>query len=828
MECPNCHSPNSEDSRYCSRCAAPLGLEATLPASLTKTLTTPLPVISKDALIAGKYKIVEEIGRGGMGIVFKAEDIRLKRTVALKFLPPELTHIPDVKDRFMREAQAAAALDHPNICTVYEFDQAEGKAFISMAYIEGQSLKKMIDSGPLELEEALKIAIQVAEGLQEAHKKGIVHRDVKSANIMVTEKNQVKVMDFGLARTTGGTLLTKEGTTMGTIAYMSPEQARGEEIDHRTDIWSLGVVLYEMFSGQLPFKGERDQSVVYSILNEKPRPVTDLRSEIPVSIAQVVSKALEKNPNERYQQAEELLDDLKSIAAGIVPEEIKARLRKAKLRKRKRAILYAGSAGLIVIMAVLALSLFTGRPEAIDSIAVLPFENLTGDSEKEYFVDGATDELIGQLSKIGALQVRSRTTVMQFKGVEKSIPEIARELNVDAVVEGTIYQIGEKVRITVRLYDALPEERKLWAETYERSMTDVVVMYSDMARAIADKARVNMTAAEMTRLTNVRQVNPRAYEAYLKGEHNRSMATRSGLETAERYLNYALELDPDYAAAWAGIAGVWVGRNQLGMVPRAEAIPKAKEAALKALDLDDTEGEAHRALASILTWSDWNWTAAEKEWNRMIELNPDAEPLAGFSHFLMHMGRPDEAMVWVKRALELDPFNAKIHSFYALDLLYVRRYDDAVAAARAALGMQPGAPVARSALQYAFFQKGMYDEALALDREMFAKYPELKEALEQGYAEAGYAGAYKRLADVLAARFGKPGGIRAADLAHFYLYAGEKEHTLEWLERGCEERDASMPYLGLPIFDLVRSDPRFQDLLRRIGLPTNDKKREGG
>jgi eukaryotic-like serine/threonine-protein kinase len=306
VECPKCHSENNDSSRFCSNCAAPLGPAGMEVPSLTKTLETPVQVMRPGTVIAGKYKILEEIGHGGMGVVYKAEDTRLQRTVALKFLPPELTHIPEIRDRFRQEAKAAAALDHPNICTIYDFDQAEDRAFISMAYIEGQSLRKRIDSGPLELEEALKIAAQVAEGLQEAHGKGIVHRDIKSANIMVTPKGQAKVMDFGLARVAGASLVTQEGTTMGTVSYMSPEQARGEKVDHRTDIWSFGVVLYEMLSGELPFKGEQSQAIVYSILKEKPRPLTGLRPGLPPAIEQVVLKALEKEPDKRYQSFEEI------------------------------------------------------------------------------------------------------------------------------------------------------------------------------------------------------------------------------------------------------------------------------------------------------------------------------------------------------------------------------------------------------------------------------------------------------------------------------------------------------------------------------------------
>jgi serine/threonine protein kinase len=370
VKCPKCQHENPDDTLFCGKCGTPL--KSAEEISITKTLITPTEKLQKGSTIAGRYQILEELGRGGMGVVYKAKDTKLKRTVALKFLPPELTHIPNVKDRFMREAQAAAALDHPNICTVYEFDETEEKTFISMAYIEGRSLRKKIESGPLELDEALRIATQVAEGLQMAHKKGVVHRDIKSANIMVMEDGQTKIMDFGLARVTGSTLLTKDGSTMGTVAYMSPEQARGEAVDHRTDIWSFGVVLYEMLTGELPFKGEHEQAIVFSIRKDKPKPITQIDAEISPSIEQVVDKALEKDADKRYQQVNELLDDLKSISAGIVPEEIKARLRKAKLLKRKRSILYAGAVGLVIVIAVLSLTLFTGRVEAIDSIAVLP------------------------------------------------------------------------------------------------------------------------------------------------------------------------------------------------------------------------------------------------------------------------------------------------------------------------------------------------------------------------------------------------------------------------------------------------------------------------
>ncbi len=820
VNCPKCQHENPDDTLYCGKCAAPL--KSSEKISNTKTFIPHSESLQKGSTLAGRYKIIEELGRGGMGVVYKAEDTKLRRNVALKFLPAELTHIPEVHDRFKHEAQAAAALDHPNICTVYEFDEAEETSFISMAYIEGQSLKEKIESGTLELNEVLKITMQVAEGLQEAHKKGVVHRDIKSANIMVTENKQAKIMDFGLARVTGGTLVTQEGTTMGTIAYMSPEQARGEKVDHRTDIWSLGVVLYEMLIGQLPFRGEHEQSVVYSILNENPKPVADMRSEIPKSIGQVVSKALEKDPDERYQQVEELLDDLKSISAGIVPEEIKVRLRKATLRKRKKAILYSGATGLIIILAVLALNLFTGRAEAIDSIAVLPLENLTGDAEQEYFVDGVTDELIGQLAQIGALRVISRRTVMQYKGAEKSLPEIAQELNVDAVVEGTVYQVGENVRVRVELIDALPEERNLWTQTYERAVTDVLVMYSEMARAIANNTRVNLTAEETMRLTNARQVNPEAYDAYLKGSYYWKKLTPVDLNTAQRYFELALEKDPSYAPAYSGISFVWMARataTAAAAMPH-EAAPKAREAANRSLELDRTLAEPHFASAVIATWYEWDWDKAEREFRLALELSPNhADTHCFYGLFLTAMERLSEARAHIERALELDPLNFMYQTYLGVAYERSRRVDEAITQYQKGLDLAPDFVDALSGLKNSFHMKGMYEEALAATRKLFAAKGEhaVVEALERGNADGGYSEAMRRAAESMAARSVLPYALRIATL---YTFAGEKERALEWLEKAYQERLQNMIYLSVyPKWDPLRDDPRFQDLLRRMNLP---------
>jgi TolB-like protein/predicted Ser/Thr protein kinase len=828
IECPKCQHENPEDSSFCGKCATPL--KSAEEISITKTIITPTTGLQKGSTFAGRYQLIEELGRGGMGVVYKAGDTKLKRTVALKFLPPELTHIPDVKDRFMREAQAAAALDHPNICTVYEFDEAEEKTFISMAYVEGQSLRKKLESGPLELDEALRIATQVAQGLQIAHKKGVVHRDIKSANIMVTEDNQAKIMDFGLARMTGGTLITQEGTAMGTIAYMSPEQAKGEEVDHRTDIWSLGVVLYEMFGGQLPFMGEHEQAIVYSIRKDKPRPISEISTEIPPSIEQVVDKALEKDADKRYQQVDELLDDLKSISAGIVPEEIKARLRKAKLLKRKRSILYAGTAGLVIVIAVLALTLFTGPVKAIESIAVLPLENLTGDMEKQYVIDGVTDQLIGKLGQISGLKrVTSRTTVMRYRETEKSLPDIARELNVDALVEGTVYQVGESIQVRFQLFDALPEEQNLWSETYERPMSDVLMMYSEVAKAIATKIKIGLTQEEETRFAVARQVNPESYDNYLKGQSHLNRFTGEESNIALQYFELALEIDPNNALALVGISSAWAMRHLFGVVPRQEAMPQIVTPLEKALELDNTLAEAHSALAFYRAWAEWDWENAEKEFQEALRLNPNlSDAHSRYSQLLCITGRSEEALPHIELAIELDPLSPMHYRFYGEILGANCRYDDAIAALCTALEMNPEVAGGLGLLADALGGKGMYDEAFATFRKMFPNNAEIAAALEDGFEKAGYEGAYRAVADHFAEGY-TGWGIGELFISNIYLKAGDYELAIDWIEKAYEYHNPNLPLIGIPKLnplhnEALRSNQRFQELLRKMNLPVDEKK----
>lgn len=818
ITCPKCQHENPEGTAFCGKCGA--SLKAHKEFSKTKTFVSSPKSLQKGAILSGRYKIIEELGRGGMGVVYKAEDIKLKRPVALKFLPPELVHIPEVKTRFMREAQAAAALDHPNICTVHEFDEVDEKPFISMAYIEGQSLKDKLESGWLDLEEALSIAEQVAQGLQEAHKKGIVHRDIKSGNFMVTDSGQAKIMDFGLARKTEGTLLTKEGSTMGTIAYMSPEQAKGEKVDLRTDIWSFGVVLYEMLTGNLPFRGEHEQAVVYSILKEKPEPVTDIKSDIPTSIEQVVSKALEKDPDKRYQKIDELIDDLKSISAGIVPEEIRTRIKKEKLRKRKRTFLYGGAAGLVTAVIILALLFFTGPAEAIDSIAVLPLENLTGDIEKQYFVDGVTDELIGQLGQISGLRrVISRTSVMRYKDTDKSLPEIARELKVDAVIEGTVYHVGDNVSIKLQLFEALPKERSLWTKRYDRPVTDVLMMYGEMARTIAENIQIKLTADETTRIADARQVNPKAYNAYLKGQFHWDKFTEQDIEVALQYYELALKIDPNYAKAYSGIDSYWNAMSYFGMLNR-EIMPKKRVILDKILELDSTHPELHSILAANAAWFEFDWDRAEREFLLTLELNPnDAHERVFYGLFLTGMGRFEEAIKQMEIGLELDPMNAANQGWFGNAFLRARQFNQAIEQYKKSLALQPDFADSLGGLLECYHKKGMHQQALETARKFFKArgFEDLLEAFNHGNEEGGYKEAMRQAAEAWASQSNRAYSMRIATI---YIYAGQNEQAMDWLEIAFQEKMQDLIYLNVqPKWDPLRDDPRFQDLIRQMNFP---------
>jgi serine/threonine-protein kinase len=784
----------------------------------------------------GPYEIVAPLGAGGMGEVWRARDTRLGRDVAIKVLPVEFADDPERLRRFEREAKATAALSHPNILEVHDVGTFEGVPYLVEELLEGESLKERIGRGALPASEAIGVAVQIARGLAAAHEKGIVHRDLKPANVFLTKHGAVKILDFGLAKlvesvAAGGadtlthapTGATEFGRVLGTVAYMAPEQARGMAVDQRADVFSFGVVLYEMLAGQRPFRGATATDTVAAILKEEP---PALPASVPPDLVAVIGKCLAKVPEKRYSSGSEVL-----AALGGVDVEGAAPLW-GSLQRSVRRHPWLAAANAVVALAVLALALdaggvrsrLLGRGNGGQAIrmAVLPFANLSGGPEQDYLSDGLTQEMIAQLGRLhpDTLSVIARTSVMRYKKTEAPIDQIGRELGVEYVLEGSAQREGSRVRITAELI-RVRGQTQLWADSFEREMSGILALQSDVARNVASALALKLLPAEKTSLANVRSVNAEAYELYLRGLQQRDTLTAAGLDAAQRYFELALAKDTDFALAYAGIANVWACRAQMEITPPREAGPKAKAAALKAMALDDTIAAVHASMGGILAWIDWDWVGAERELRRAIEAGPDTMGArAMYSHVLMIVGRPDEAMPQIERAVELDPFNVLTLSFYTMSLYCERRYDEAIAQARKALSMQPDSGGALSELILALHETKQHDEMIAAAKKLYAGwYPDVGQALERGYAGRDYPGAWRRAAEFEAAKHGGDPGA-AYDIAQGALYAGDTARALDWLERACDDRDPNLPYITCePLWDPVRSDPRFQALLRRMNLP---------
>jgi serine/threonine-protein kinase len=774
----------------------------------------------------GPYEITAQLGVGGMGAVFLAHDTTLHRQVALKVLDSPADDA-SASARLLREARNAAALNHPNICTIYEVGDADGRTFIAMEYVDGRPLSDRLAESALPLHEALKYCIEAADALSYAHDHGVIHRDLKAANTIVTPTGHVKLVDFGLARREDALLadattmpsLARVGVVIGTPYAMAPEQVRGGVTDARTDLWALGVLLYEMVSGARPFRAATIPEVFSSILRDTPAP---LPNGIPASLWVVIERCLEKEPERRYESARDVRAALEAIQNDTVP------LRTTGYAQiRRRPWMASGVAGLAVLAGLVVgvgvvRDRLSGSPPAAPSIrlAVLPFENLTGDPEQDYFSDGLTEEMITQLGRLQPqrLSVIARTSSMRYKNRDVPVDQIGRELGVDYLLEGSARRDGNRVRVTATLVQVRDQTQR-WADSFDRELTGILVLQSDVAKQVAGSLRLSLLPPEQARLANARPVNTEAYEAYLKGRFHAERGTQADLDLALEYFELALQKDSTYALPYTGIAFVWVSRNQAGFVSPSEATPPARAAAIKALELDNSLSLAHYVLGGV-AWAEWDWQTSEREFRRAIELDPnDPRAPAAFAHLLIALKRPDEAVSQSERAMKLDPFNAFNQALYATVLYFVRRYDEAIAQYRTALADSPA--VAYCGLWYAYNETGKPEEALRGAEGCLDHYSrDIKDVLARGYAAAGYAGAMQRVGDFLAS------GIRGVYVAPIdvfisYSHAGQKGPALEWLSKSIDVRDPNVPGAVRNPFvvDSFRDDPRFQALLRRTRLP---------
>jgi eukaryotic-like serine/threonine-protein kinase len=780
------------------------------------------------------YKILEKLGEGGMGVVYKAQDTTLNRTIALKFLPDKVNKDETAKARFLQEAQAAAGLNHPNICTIFGVEEYDGlqmgkQLFISMEYIEGGTLSEKIPFS--KVDDAITIAAQIGEALQEAHAKGIVHRDIKADNIMLTSKGQAKVMDFGLAKLKGSLKLTRTSSTVGTLGYMAPEQIQGGEVDYRSDIFSFGVLLFQMLTGKLPFRGEHEAAMVYSIVNEEPAPLTKYQPELSSELERIIGRALEKVPEDRYQSVADMVSELRrerkkttKIGRLSVPDSRPLSAEEsspvvAKPTSKKQVIVF-GSITLMLLAVGLVIYFYFGHGQTIDSLAVLPFENVGASPEQEYLSDGLTESIINNLTKIASLRVVPRSTVFRFKGKEMDIQEVGSKLNVRAVLSGRITHHDQVLDVQVDLID-VSRQSELWGNLYHSSTADILSLQQQITDDISSKLGIGLSTETREKLARRSTANTQAYQLYLQGRYYWNKRNTVAIGRSIDYFNQAIALDSTYALAYAGLADSYVIQSQYSGIPTRITVPMAMTAARHALALDNSVAEAHTTIA-FCYYQDWKYDDAEREFKQAISLNPRyGTTYQWYNIMLLRMGRLEEASAMIQQAHELDPFSAVITLNVGVIPMVRGQFADALAYFAKAVELDPSFAPGYEFEGNANYRLKKYSEAQARFEkavESSGRSSECLSSLGYFYGKRGMREKALQLLKENELRY-RTGTGSAYNIARIYAGLGEKEKALDLLDQDLNDRSI---WIGNLLIDLVwddlRTDPRFIALTKKVGL----------